>query len=686
MKGNNLKKKIAYILSIVFLLTSVYTGNFSYAETDKKGNFAIETDGYITVDGGNIYKKITEVTGFENKKIGDIYIDKGGEFGLTCASYNQNGSAKNTVDAGFNLNFNDDTTPRETTDKKLSWAKDTNTDSYILTLDNIYLEKDRDITLPTGKKVTIKTVGDSEIDSQIIAEGGYSFDITITGEGTLNIKTLPSGGIDNDTLTIQSGTKVYVKDRISYGASGAANSFLNVKGEGTLLDIDTSGSYGTILQEINVTDGAELNIRARRIGAYTIGSINVTKNSKLKAACQYGVYILEGKLVVDDTSTLETDATSAGIVILDKTNAKKQAEVLSVPDVPNGTDITSVVKNGSRLWTIAKIGAKVEVVGNDLEPAEDITSALSKMTIKKRTDIGTGFTAKLDKAQYEHTGSEIKAEVTVKDGFGKVLVKDKDYMLSYQNNINITTDTSKAKVIVTGIGDYKGEITLTFDIVKTPSGGSSGGGSSGGGTKPDGGTSKDDGNKTDDKKADPKKFDDVKKDDWYHDSVVFVVEKGYMTGISENKFAPNMSTSRAMINQIIYNLEKRPKTTTKHNFIDVNENVWYEQSLNFTFDKGIIVGFPDKTFRGNSIITREQLSAILYRYARYKGYDMDTDADMSKYKDFKKAGNWAKTAIKWAVKHNIMKGRTNTSIDPTSELTRAELATVLKNFHSEFMK
>lgn len=76
MKGNNLKKKIAYILSIVFLLTSVYTGNFSYAETDKKGNFAIETGGYITVDGGNIYKKITEVTGFENKKMETFILIK----------------------------------------------------------------------------------------------------------------------------------------------------------------------------------------------------------------------------------------------------------------------------------------------------------------------------------------------------------------------------------------------------------------------------------------------------------------------------------------------------------------------------------------------------------------------------------------------------------------------------------
>jgi len=128
------------------------------------------------------------------------------------------------------------------------------------------------------------------------------------------------------------------------------------------------------------------------------------------------------------------------------------------------------------------------------------------------------------------------------------------------------------------------------------------------------------------------------------------VEKGYMTGISENKFAPMMSTSRAMISQIIYNLENTPKTTSKHNFTDVPQNAWYEQSLNFTFDKDIVAGFPDKTFRGNSIITREQLSAILYRYARYKGYDMDTDADMSKYEDFKDLSDDQKsTAIKGAI-------------------------------------
>ena len=159
-----------------------------------------------------------------------------------------------------------------------------------------------------------------------------------------------------------------------------------------------------------------------------------------------------------------------------------------------------------------------------------------------------------------------------------------------------------------------------------------------------------------------------------------------MIGISKNKFEPMISTLRAMISQIIYNLEKMPQTTAKHNFTDVPNKVWYEQSLNFTFDKKIMVGFPDKSFRGNSEITREQMAKVLYRYAIYKGYDSNTDADMSKYTDFKQVGDWAKESVKWAVKHNIIKGRTNTSIEPKAELTRAELAQILKNFHSEFVK
>ncbi len=629
--------------------------------------------------------------------------------------YNNDGSAINAVDSSFNLDFNNYKADRET--PGLSWKKDTATNSYILTLDSVYLDKNQQIILPQDEKIIIKSVGKSKIDGQISSDGTNPLNLTVTGDGTLNLNNLPSGSANNDTITIDGGVKVYVKDRVACGGSGGEDGFLNIKGKDTLLDIDitqSSNTKGTFLKEINVTDGAKLNIRSKQISAYIYnGSINVKNNSTLKVSCKYGVYIYGGKLTVDDTSTLQTDATSAGIVVVDPSKTKTQDEVLSIPDIPYNTNIVSVMANDHKFWTIAKIGSAVEVVGNNADPADDIKGALGKMTIKKRTDI-TGFTAKLDKAQYEYTGSPIKAGVTVKDSADKTLTKDKDYIIEYQNNINPTTATNKAKAIVTGIGDYKGEITLTFDIVKKSGGGtipggqsgggSSGGGSQGGGSQGGGGTSGDvtpknnditkdnkqeknkAENKVDDKKSDIKKFDDVNKDDWYYDSVIFVSKNGYMTGISENKFAPMMSTSRAMISQIIYNLEKTPKTTAKHNFTDVAKNVWYEQSLNFTFDKDIVAGFPDKTFRGNSTITREQLTKILYQYAIYKGYNSDTDTDMSKYEDFEKAGDWSKISIKWAVKHNIIKGRTSTSLDPKSELTRAELAAVLKNFHSEFVK
>ncbi|MGP1597327.1 hypothetical protein [Peptoanaerobacter stomatis] len=113
------------------------------------------------------------------------------------------------------------------------------------------------------------------------------------------------------------------------------------------------------------------------------GSINVKNNSTLKVSCKYGVYIYGGKLTVDDTSTLQTDATSAGIVVVDPSETKTQDEVLSIPDIPYNTNIVSVMANDHKFWTIAKIGSAVEVVGNNADPADDIKGALGKMTIKK---------------------------------------------------------------------------------------------------------------------------------------------------------------------------------------------------------------------------------------------------------------------------------------------------------------
>ena len=294
-----LQKKIACILAFALILTCICTGDFTYAAAK--------------------------------------------------AYYSNIVMMQNTVEESFDLDFSTNKDDRETADGKLSWKKDTQTGGHILTLDSIYLGGSQNILLPTNEKVTILLKGENKIDGMIDTDGMYKMDIVITGEGILNTAVLPSGSVDGDTLTIQGGAKVYAKDRVSYGASGGANSILNVKGEGTLLDIDSTASpnnKGTYLQEINVADGAELNIRAREIGVYTIttSSLNVTNNSKLKVFSKYGVYVDDGKFTVDDTSILETNATSAGIVVVDTSGKKAQDEVLSLPDVPYGAEITSIEK------------------------------------------------------------------------------------------------------------------------------------------------------------------------------------------------------------------------------------------------------------------------------------------------------------------------------------------------------
>lgn len=182
-------------------------------------------------------------------------------------------------------------------------------------------------------------------------------------------------------------------------------------------------------------------------------------------------------------------------------------------------------------------------------------------------------------------------------------------------------------------------------------------------------------------------FDDITDKDWFYNDILYVNQKGYMTGTSHKQFNPLMLSSRAMVNQIIYNMENKPETSKRHSFVDIEQNTsWYEKSVNFTFDKNIIVGFSDNTFRGSSIITREQLAKILYNYAKYKGYDINIDADVSTFTDFEKTSEWAKESIRWAVRNKIIKGTDTNNLKPKDSVTRAELATILKNFDIAFHK
>lgn len=174
-------------------------------------------------------------------------------------------------------------------------------------------------------------------------------------------------------------------------------------------------------------------------------------------------------------------------------------------------------------------------------------------------------------------------------------------------------------------------------------------------------------------------FGDVKSADWFYNDVKYVYEKGMMAGTAADVFAPN-ATTRAMIVTILYRLEGSPAVTGTSAFVDVPAGQWYTDAVNWAAANQIVKGTSATTFAPNDSITREQMAAILYRYAQYKGYDVTKKADLSGYSDNGQVSAYAKDALAWANAAKLINGVTNTTLAPQGNATRAQVSAILHRF------
>lgn len=174
-------------------------------------------------------------------------------------------------------------------------------------------------------------------------------------------------------------------------------------------------------------------------------------------------------------------------------------------------------------------------------------------------------------------------------------------------------------------------------------------------------------------------FTDVHSSDWFYDPVVYVYDKGLMTGTSATEFAPNLTTTRGMIVSILHRLEGSPSVNDA-SFSDVSSDDWYGQAVAWAANVGVVNGFEDGTFRPNDPITREQMAAILYNYNQYKGYDVSKRTDLSKYSDVNTVSAWAEEVVNWANAEGLVNGMTATTLDPKASATRAQVATILMRY------
>lgn len=175
-------------------------------------------------------------------------------------------------------------------------------------------------------------------------------------------------------------------------------------------------------------------------------------------------------------------------------------------------------------------------------------------------------------------------------------------------------------------------------------------------------------------------FTDVKESDWFYKGVAYVVDKGVMSGVSENQFDPSGKLTRAMMVQMLYNMEDRPACDAENAFIDVPVGQWYTDAVIWANDEKIVSGMGDGLFAPNMEITREQMVVMLYNYAKYKGYDVTASADLSKFADNASVSTWAQPAMQWAVAEGYISGMGDNQLAPQGTATRAEIASVIMRF------
>ena len=183
---------------------------------------------------------------------------------------------------------------------------------------------------------------------------------------------------------------------------------------------------------------------------------------------------------------------------------------------------------------------------------------------------------------------------------------------------------------------------------------------------------------------------DVSKDAWYHAAVDYVVEHDIMEGMSATSFQPNGTLSRAMAVQIFYNLEGQPDISDEnlgYPYEDVNAQAWYGDAVYWARLTGVATGYGDGTFQPGDSITRQEFAQMLYNYAKYKGYDLTAEGDLSQFPDSGSVADWAEAAMSWANGNGLINGHEDSGlIDPAGNTIRGQAASIIMNFDKNVVK
>ena len=178
-------------------------------------------------------------------------------------------------------------------------------------------------------------------------------------------------------------------------------------------------------------------------------------------------------------------------------------------------------------------------------------------------------------------------------------------------------------------------------------------------------------------------YSDVASTDWFYDGVKYVSDREIMTGVDEGIFAPQSNTTRAQLVTMLYRLAGSPDLPEEgldYPFSDVDASSWYGPAVYWARANGIVTGTSDTTFTPDRPVTRQEMAAILHRYAEFAGYDVSASADLSGYTDAGDIAGYAQTAMAWANGAGLVTGTSDTTLSPTGSAVRGQVATILMRF------
>ena len=187
----------------------------------------------------------------------------------------------------------------------------------------------------------------------------------------------------------------------------------------------------------------------------------------------------------------------------------------------------------------------------------------------------------------------------------------------------------------------------------------------------------------------PLPFEDVAPGAWYESAVRYAYFHNIMEGMRETEFAPATALTRAMAAQILYNLEGQPDLSDEnlgYPYEDVDAQAWYGNAVYWARITGVATGYGDGTFQPGDSITRQEFAQMLYNYAKYKGYDLTAEGDLSTFPDANSIADWAEAAMSWANGNELINGHDDGTIDAAGIGTRAQAASILMKFDQNLVE